>query len=79
MAFKHLSLGEMQRSFVDRRKITPESTDILREVLIKGSMPLDLNRPGAWLCYREGWFHSEPLDHEALNIALVFPTPVHAK
>ena len=78
-AFKHMSIGPVQRSFVNRNILTNEAADILREVLFNGNIKKQLDRPGVRQCYTEGWLHSEALDHEGLEVILVFPTRIHAK
>ncbi|KAL1968108.1 hypothetical protein VTN77DRAFT_2238 [Rasamsonia byssochlamydoides] len=78
-SFQYLAQTSVQRSFVNRRNLTPSAADVLREVLVAGSISRDLNNEGIRICYEHGWLHSEPLDAEAIDIVCVFPTRLHAK
>lgn len=78
-SFEYLTQTSIQRSFVRRRELTPQAADVLRQVLVNGSIHRDLHYEGIRTCYEKGWLHSEPLDPEANNIVCVFPTRLHAK
>lgn len=78
-SFRYLAQTGIQRSFVSRRKLTPQAAGVLREVLMNGSIHRDLDNEGIITCYENGWLHSEPLDFDAINIVCVFPTRLHAK
>jgi hypothetical protein len=77
--FQYLAQMPVQRSFINRRELTVEAADILREVLANGSVPRDLTNNGVRLCYEKGWLHSEPLNWDDLDIRCVFPTHLQAK
>lgn len=49
-AFEFLENAPVKRSFVNRRKLTPCAANILRKVLIEGSVPRDLNNATS-TCY----------------------------
>jgi hypothetical protein len=78
-AFNFLAQTPVQRSFVNRRNLTPRAANILRKVLIEGSVPRDLDDEGVRTCYKQGWLHTEALDYEAMKIICVLPTNLHAK
>lgn len=77
-AFSYFSQAPVQRSFVPKN-VSPEVAQVLRDVLVNGSIPRDLENKAILQCYQNGWLHSEPLDAGAINIVCVFPTNLHAK
>jgi hypothetical protein len=78
-SFRFLLQTGVQRSFVNRNNLTPETASVLRKVLLNGSIRRDLNELGIRVCYENGWLHSEPLDAAATEIVCVFPTRLHEK
>lgn len=78
-AFDFLAQTPVQRSLVDRRNLTPCAANILRKVLIEGSVACDLDDEGVRTCYEKGWLHAEALDYAAMEIICVLPTNLHAK
>ena len=78
-AFEFLEQTPVHRSFVNLRNLTPRAANILRKVLIEGSVPRDLNDEGVRTCYEQGWLHTEALDRRAIEIICVLPTNLHAK
>lgn len=77
--FEYFIQTPVQRSFVRRRKLAPETAEVLRETLSNGYIRRDVNRKGIRECYLNGWLHAEALDPDALNVVCVFPTRLHAK
>ncbi|KAE8149221.1 hypothetical protein BDV25DRAFT_156705 [Aspergillus avenaceus] len=78
-AFNYLAQAPVQRSFVNRKNLTVEAADVLRKVLVNGSISRDLGHEGIRLCYESGWLHSEALDLEGLDVVCIFPSRLHEK
>jgi hypothetical protein len=69
----------VQRSFPPAKKLTVKAADVLRNVLLDGSIPRDLKDEGIRLCYEEGWVHSEATDPSAEDVVCVLPSKLHEK
>ena len=69
----------VQRSFPPGEKLTAEAANVLRKVLLNGSIPRNLEDKGIRLCYEEGWVHSEAIDLGANDIVCVLPSKLHEK
>jgi len=69
----------VQRSFPPAAKLTFKAADVLRKVLLDGSIPRNLEDEGLCLCYEEGWVHSEARDIGAEDIVCVLPSKLHEK
>lgn len=78
-SFKFLELMPVGRSFVRLKNLAPHVADVLRYVLINGSIRHDLNNAGIKICYKMGWLHVEPMDFHHIDVFSVFPTRLHAK
>jgi hypothetical protein len=69
----------MQRSFPSAKKLTVKAADVLRKVLLDGSILRNVEDEGIRLCYEEGWVHSEATDAGAEDIVCVLPSKLHEK
>lgn len=78
-AFEFITQSPVYRSFPEGRALTPQAADVLRTVLVDGSILRDLSNEGIKLCYEMGWLHAEPTDRQGQEVVCVFPTPLHAK
>ncbi|KAJ5888991.1 hypothetical protein N7495_009032 [Penicillium taxi] len=72
-AFKFLDKTPLRRSFVNQMKLTPAAAEILRKVLIEGSVERDLEKEGIKTCYQQGWLHTELVDYRSDNPPGQFP------
>ena len=77
--FETLKACAVNRSFPRRRDITPQARDVLRKVLVDGSIPYNFGDPGFNDCYEMGWIHSEATDTDASEIVCVLPSKLHEK
>ena len=77
--FNMLREYPVQRSFPSAKKLTAEAANVLRKVLLDGSIPRNLEDKGIRLCYEEGWVHSEATDPNAEDIVCVLPSKLHEK
>ncbi|KAJ5894820.1 hypothetical protein N7495_006511 [Penicillium taxi] len=75
--FDYLNQFAIGRSFPSEGKMTPQSADILRKVLVEGSIERD-NNEGIRQCYEQGWLHAELLQLDKEPTCII-PTKLHAK
>lgn len=77
--FEMLKACAVNRSFPSQRDLTPQASDVLRKVLVDGSISYNFGDPGFNDCYEMGWIHSEATDTGAANIICVLPSKLHEK
>ena len=77
--FETLKACAVNRSFPEQRDLTPQACDVLRKVLVDGSIPYNFGDPGFNDCYEMGWIHSEATDTDAAEIVCVLPSKLHEK
>lgn len=77
--FEVLKMCAVNRSFPEQRDLTPQACDVLRKVLVDGSIPYNFGDPGFNDCYEMGWIHSEATDTDAAEIVCVLPSKLHEK
>lgn len=76
--FEYLEQLAIGRSFPPKEKLTPQSAEVLRQVLVEGSVQRDLDNEGIRQCYGQGWLHAELLQLHS-EMTCIIPTKLHAK
>ena len=82
--FEKLKPSPVHRSFPSPDLLTSPAVDFLWQVLDNRTVPLDLDNPGAKLCYEMGWVHTEATVDECeeereLGVVCFLPSRVHEK